>query len=80
VDVSLACLVIRYGMSHQKQGDTANPTHRLPTQLARFDPILPCEMQGVIENILGSFEAQSVLLLVDAVLGRAPSNLQSFSL
>jgi hypothetical protein len=73
---SLASIVIGDRMSYQQQRNTVNQTYRLLTHFTTFNPILPGEVQGVIKHQLGRFEAQSVLLLVGAVLGGFPCDFQ----
>lgn len=59
-------------MCDEKQDDTAHLTYGLPALLTVFNAVLHREVQRVIEYQLGSFETDTVLLLVSIVFSVVP--------
>ncbi len=61
-------------MRNQQEYCSIHPPQSLPALFAILDPILPGNVQGIIENLLGNLKAQTVFLLVDTVFISVPND------
>lgn len=55
------------GVRHQQQYNAMYQPYRLPALLTILDPVLPADVERIIEHKLRRVEAESVLLPVDTV-------------
>jgi len=65
-------------MCHQEQRDAVNETNGLPSFFVIFDPVLACQVKGIIKHMRRQFERNpGVLPLVRKVIFLIPGELKS---
>ncbi len=62
------------GVRHQQQHDTMYQPYRLPTLFTVLDPVLPADVERVIEYKPRRLEADAMLLPVDAILAASQTS------